>query len=137
LYLLVLTNLKNNICNMNASWSYHATCILSPSYCSRRSCTRSIIIIICFTTRFSLCCCVLFNSYSIIYIANLFSRTKCSSQSVRTSYLYRATISWECKLYWRNLYPSVCHIIWKLFVANTFKEAYELIICNSRRNYRC
>nr|DAH97174.1 MAG TPA: hypothetical protein [Bacteriophage sp.] len=52
--------------------------ILSPSYCSRWICTRSIVIIICFTSRFSLCCCVPFNSYCIINISNSFP---CSERS--------------------------------------------------------
>nr|DAH54969.1 MAG TPA: hypothetical protein [Caudoviricetes sp.] len=46
--------------------------ILGPSYCSRWSCTRSIVIIICFTSRLGLCRCVLFNSYCIVDLSNCF-----------------------------------------------------------------
>nr|DAM05120.1 MAG TPA: hypothetical protein [Caudoviricetes sp.] len=53
-------------------------CVLRPSYCSRWSCTRSIVIIICFTSRFSLCCYILFNSYCVIDIPNSFL---CSERS--------------------------------------------------------
>nr|DAL65148.1 MAG TPA_asm: hypothetical protein [Caudoviricetes sp.] len=76
MYLLILTNMQNNICNMNTSWCYYSTCILCPSYCSRWSCTRSIVIIICFASRFSLCCCILFNSYCIIDLPNSFLCSK-------------------------------------------------------------
>ena len=78
LYLLVLTNLQNNVCNVNTSWCYHSMSILCPSYCSRWICTRSVVIIICFTTRFSLCCCISFNSYCIIDLSNSFL---CSERS--------------------------------------------------------
>ena len=102
---------------------------LSPWNFSSRCLRLIVIIIIRLATTLRWSCYICVYSYSVSYIANLFSCTKRSSQSVWACYIYRTTISWECKLSWRNLYPSVFFVIREFFRPSWLGPCYFSCRC--------